>query len=344
VSASTAIATTAIGDQRSSSASLAGASGTCPRAANIDQRAVSPPTYVGRFAPSPTGDLHLGSLVAAVGSYVDARHHGGRWLVRIEDLDRTRVVPGCADRILRALESFGLTWDGAILWQSRRLELYRAALATLASLGRTFPCSCSRRELAGNTETGYPGTCRSGPSGKGPTALRLRIDDSQLVCFEDRAQGSYARRLRELGDFVVRRKDGVPSYQLAVVVDDADQHVSDIVRGADLLDSTPWQIVLQDALGLARPRYAHLPLVVEADGSKLSKSRRSLAVANTGSGAPVASALGLLNHPPPPDLEQAGPDRLLQWAIASWNLDAFHACRTVPVPAHFPDFAADFSQ
>jgi len=282
--------------------------------------------------------------VAAVGSFLDARHHRGRWLLRMEDLDRARVLPGCADRILRALEHFSLCWDGEVCWQSRRMELYQDALQRLVGLGRTFECSCSRRELVGNTETGYPGTCRDGPTRRGPLATRLRIDDSQVVSFEDRAQGACHTRLQALGDFVIRRKDGVPSYQLAVVVDDADQHVTHVVRGADLLESTAWQIVLQDALGLDHPRYAHLPLVVEAGRDKLSKSRRSVAVDAAAAGSQVALALRLLKHPPPPELDNAGPGRLLEWAVGRWNLDAFHGLRTVPAPAHFAQRSAPRSE
>lgn len=261
----------------------------------------------------------------------------------MEDLDRGRVLPGCADRILHALEHFGLCWDGEVVWQSRRMDLYRQALHRLATLGRTFECSCSRRELAGNTESGYPGTCRSGPTREGPRATRLRIDDNQVVSFEDRVQGLCRTRLQVLGDFVIWRKDGAPSYQLAVVVDDADQHVTDVVRGADLLESTPWQIVLQDMLGLDHPRYAHLPLVVEVDRAKLSKSRRSVPVNAAAAGPQLALALRLLKHAPPPELEHAGPGNLLEWAVARWNLDAFHGLRTVPVPAHFARLPAPLS-
>ena len=206
--------------------------------------------YVGRFAPSPTGKLHLGSLVAAVGSYADARRHGGRWLVRMEDLDRPRVIRGAADEILRTLQTFCLQWDGPVEYQSERTEHYRQALEALTALGVTFECSCSRRERDG--EGGYPGTCRAGPTRSGPTATRFRVEDT-VVSVEDRLQGRCDFRLRERGDVIVRRRDGAFAYQLAVVVDDALQGVTDVVRGADLLDSTPWQIALQQALGLPAP-------------------------------------------------------------------------------------------
>ncbi len=175
--------------------------------------------YIGRFAPSPTGDLHLGSLLAAVGSFLDARHHGGQWLVRIEDLDTPRNVPGSADRILRTLENFGLHWDGPVEYQSRRLPLYQAALHKLKSEGRTFECACSRKVLGGN-DTSYPGTCRNGPTRRGPTATRFRMNDNVVVLFDDRVQGSWALQRADSSDFVIRRKDEIIAYQLAVVVDD----------------------------------------------------------------------------------------------------------------------------
>ena len=192
-----------------------------------------------RFAPSPTGPLHLGSLLAAVGSYLDARSAGARWLVRIEDLDTPRVIPGCADEMLRTLEAFGFEWDGDVLFQSSRRAAYRAALGTLAAAGRTYPCSCSRKDLAGldDDSGGYPGTCRcSGPTRNGPTALRFRVSDTPIH-FDDLFQGTQHFDLASCGDVVVERRDGLTSYQLAVVVDDAFQDVTRVVRGADLLPS-----------------------------------------------------------------------------------------------------------
>jgi glutamyl-Q tRNA(Asp) synthetase len=279
--------------------------------------------YVGRFAPSPTGSLHLGSLVAAVGSFVDARKAGGRWLLRMEDLDTARVVPGCSDEILRTLEAFGLCWDGAVEYQSQRTGLYADALHSLQARGLTFECSCSRREL-NTVETGYLGTCRAGPTRCGPTATRFRIDDSAAVLFDDRIQGACRFEMRTLGDPVIRRRDGAFAYQLAVVVDDAAQGVSDIIRGADLLESTAWQIQLQQALKLPRPLYGHLPLVVEATRGKLAKSRRSLAIEPAHAGAQLHAALCLLQYTPPAELEHAPPAALLEWAVANWNLDTFH--------------------
>src|SRR6516165_3206989 len=273
-------------------------------------------SYVGRFAPSPTGSLHLGSLVAALGSYADARSRGGRWLVRMEDLDRARVRSGAADRILRTLETFGLQWDGRIEYQSERTEHYRQALEALTARGATFECSCSRREH--DRDSGYPGTCRAGPTRSGPTAVRFRVEDV-VVSVDDRLQGRCDFRLRERGDVIVRRRDGAFAYQLAVVVDDAVQGVTDVVRGADLLDSTPWQIALQQALGYPTPRYAHLPLVTEPEGGKLAKSKRSVPIDPASAGRQLYHALRLLRQDPPAALESEPAPVILEWACGSWE-------------------------
>jgi glutamyl-Q tRNA(Asp) synthetase len=286
-----------------------------------------------RFAPSPTGPLHLGSLLAAAGSYLDARAAGAGWLVRIEDLDTARVIPGCADSQLRTLEAFGFEWDGEVVYQSSRLEAHRAALAMLAAQGRTYRCSCSRKDLAGDGQDsgGYPGTCRNGPAKPGPTAVRFRVSDAPLH-FDDVFLGPQQLDLASRGDFVVERRDGIPSYQLAVVVDDAWQGITRVVRGADLLSSTPWQIDLQRALGLPTPSYGHLPLVVEPDGSKLSKSNRALSLeALVGNRRPtdptavsrvLTSTLTLLSQRPPPDLVHLPAKDVWKWAIAHWRPQA----------------------
>jgi glutamyl-Q tRNA(Asp) synthetase len=288
-------------------------------------------TYVGRFAPSPTGALHLGSLVAAVGSFVDARKAGGRWLLRMEDLDTCRVIPGCSNEMLRTLEAFGLHWDGEVEFQSRRTALYAESLESLRVIGRTFECGCSRRELADTAETGYPGTCRDAPPRCGPTATRFRVDDTAVVSWTDRVQGECHFDLGTLRDPIIRRRDGVFAYQLAVVTDDAAQGVSDVVRGADLLQSTAWQIHLQQAMGLPAPRYGHLPLIMEAEHGKLAKSRQSLALDPVRASDQLSEALGLLNHPPPPELQKATPTVLLAWAIEHWNLDRFQSVQKVVV-------------
>lgn len=269
--------------------------------------------------------------MAAVGSFLDARNAGGRWLLRMEDLDTSRVLPGCSDEMLRTLEAFGLQWDGEVEFQSRRTRLYAEALESLRALGRTFECSCTRRELADNAETGYPGTCRNTPPRCGPTATRFRVNDPDVVSWTDRIQGNCDFALLELRDPVIRRRDGAFAYQLAVVVDDAAQGVSDVVRGADLLQSTAWQIHLQEALALYQPRYAHLPLIIEDEHGKLSKSRRSVAIDPVRASDQLAMALGLLNHEPPAELQRAPPNVLLAWAIPNWRLDRLQNTKKVVV-------------
>ncbi|HTU66789.1 MAG TPA: tRNA glutamyl-Q(34) synthetase GluQRS [Steroidobacteraceae bacterium] len=299
----------------------------------------------GRFAPSPTGSLHAGSLLAAVGSYLDARAAGERWLLRIEDLDTPRVVPGCADGMLRTLEAYGFEWDGDVVRQSTRADAYRDALTTLAARGRLYRCSCSRRELAGDggeEPAAYPGTCRAGTTRPGPTAVRFHVSDA-AVAFDDLFLGSQAFDLGVLGDFVVERRDGIASYQLAVVVDDAWQGVTRVVRGADLLESTPWQLDLQAALGLQRPIYGHLPLVTEPDGSKLSKSRRAVPIPDAdalpGGGpgraisAALTSTLKLLSQSPPADLAEMPIKDVWCWALANWTPQALVGLKKVQLSA-----------
>ena len=235
-------------------------------------------SITGRFAPSPTGPLHLGSLVAAVGSWLFARAAGGRWLVRMEDLDAPRVVDGSAEEILAALRRYGLEWDGDVVWQSRRIALYEAALATLRARGLAYDCACSRAELQRSasaplgSEPVYPGTCRNGlPPGRTARAVRFRVPPG-IVAFDDLLRGPIEEDVAACtGDFVIKRADGPFAYQLAVVVDDAAQSVTQVVRGGDLLSSTPRQIALQRALDLPTPSYAHLPLVLAPDSTKLGK-------------------------------------------------------------------------
>ena len=274
--------------------------------------------------------MHLGSLLAALGSWLDARSRGGRWLVRMEDVDGARVVAGCATRMLRTLEAFGLTWDGSVEYQSARTAAYAEALHELTGAGLTYECSCSRRERA--NQGGYPGTCRERPAREGPTATRFRIDERRSLSFEDRAQGRCTFALAERGDVIVRRRDGAFAYQLAVVVDDALQGVTDVVRGADLLDSTPWQIALQEALRLPTPRYLHLPLVVEPGGAKLAKSRRSVALDPATAGRQLHLALGLLGQDPPATLKAEPAPEVLSWACRNWRPDRFQGVREVPAP------------
>ncbi len=241
-----------------------------------------PAAYIGRFAPSPTGPLHAGSLVAAMASYLDAKAHQGIWRVRIEDIDETRTVSGAAEDILHSLKAFGMYWDGEVVWQSHRKPLYQAAFDQLGT--NAYPCACSRKEIAdsrigiaGDGAAIYPGICRNGlAAGKAPRALRLRVPDeddpASIIQFDDRWLGPVSQNLAtEVGDFVLKRADGFWAYQLAVVVDDAEQGITDVVRGADLLDSTARQIYLQHLLGYPTPRYLHVPVVVNPQGEKLSK-------------------------------------------------------------------------
>jgi glutamyl-Q tRNA(Asp) synthetase len=262
-----------------------------------------PPVYVGRFAPSPTGPLHAGSLVAALASYLDARAQGGIWLVRIEDIDEGRAVPGAAEAILAQLAWLGMESDREVVWQSRRKHLYQAAYDSLAA--HAYPCGCNRREIAdsrlGFAPDGaaiYPGTCRDGLApGRSARSLRLRVPDApgDLITFSDRWAGTVSQRLAfDSGDFVLKRADGYWAYQLAVVVDDAEQGVTDVVRGADLLDSTPRQIYLQRLLGVPTPRYLHVPVVRNANGEKLSKQTGALPVASPAGAGREAAALDAL--------------------------------------------------
>lgn len=278
----------------------------------------------GRFAPSPTGPLHLGSLLAAAGSYLDARAAGARWLVRVEDLDTPRVIPGCAAGQLRTLEAFGFEWDGEVLYQSERRDAYREAMRSLTVLGRTFHCSCTRKDLAGvaandDEPQGYPGTCRKGPTRSGPTSLRFRVGDAPIH-FDDLFQGR--QTFSGFGDVVIERRDGIATYQLAVVVDDAFQGVTRVVRGADLLSSTPWQMELQEALGLARPIYGHLPVLTEPDGAKLSKARHALPLDVTNAPALLTTALTYLSQSPPADLGRQTVQEVWKWAFAHWRPQA----------------------
>jgi glutamyl-Q tRNA(Asp) synthetase len=296
------------------------------------------PRYRGRFAPSPTGPLHFGSLIAAVGSFLDARQCGGQWLVRVEDIDPPRAVAGAADNILRTLEAFGLHWDGEVLRQSLRGEAYREALHALERLGMLYPCNCSRRELADAADVlssglVYPGYCRLGMRrGRKEFALRLRTDDHAIE-FHDRLQGHYLQCLEsEVGDFVLRRADGLFAYQLAVVVDDGEQGISDVVRGADILDSTPRQIYLQRLLGLPTPSYLHLPVAVNRAGEKLSKQILAPAV-NPGAAVPtLVKVLTALGQDPPRALLDSDLAALWEWAVAHWQVEKIPACRAHPAP------------
>ncbi len=299
------------------------------------------PAYIGRFAPSPTGPLHFGSLVAAVGSYLDARAARGVWRVRIEDVDLPRAVPGATDSILRTLEKFGLAWDGEVVCQSQRSALYRAAFERLRDAGWVFACACSRREVAdsGLAPDGaprYPGTCRAGlPPGRSARAWRLRVEAGR-VCFTDALQGRICQDVAaEVGDFVILRADGLFAYQLAAVVDDAAQGITQVVRGADLLDSTPRQVSLQRCLGLSQPDYLHLPAALNARGEKLSKQSFARSIEARRPQDVLVAVLEFLGQAPPPDLAAAELDTLWHWAVAHWQRTRLPACRALRAREEF---------
>ncbi len=285
---------------------------------------------VGRFAPSPTGPLHFGSLVAALGSYLFAKQAGGRWLLRVEDLDPPRVVPGSADLILRQLEECGFEWDGPVVYQSRRFERYHQIIVELKQRQLLFECSCSRRELVASAphlgEEGpvYPGTCREGPVGKrAERALRLRVPDEQIEC-HDGVFGLLSQNLqRELGDFVLLRADGYFAYQLAVVVDDIDSGVTQVVRGADLISSTIRQVYLYRCLGQPPPSYFHLPLALGADREKISKRHGDSAILTSGnSRRALWLALRFLGQQPPEQLAAYQAAEILAWAEENFVAEA----------------------
>jgi glutamyl-Q tRNA(Asp) synthetase len=284
--------------------------------------------YIGRFAPSPTGPLHAGSLVAALASFLDARAHHGRWLIRIEDIDEARTVPGAAEDIIATLSAFGMESDGEVVWQSMRKDRYAAAFNKLGP--QAYPCACSRKEIADSRvalapdgAAIYPGTCRNGLApGRPPRAWRVRVpthdDPTAIVRFNDRWQGVIEENLADsVGDFVLKRADGFWAYQIAVVVDDADQQVTDIVRGADLLESSARQIYLQTLLGMPTPRYLHVPVVVNELGEKLSKQTGATALDRN---KPVdelmlaASRLGLAFKPVSGSLQDFWEAAVREWA------------------------------
>lgn len=295
--------------------------------------------YIGRFAPSPTGPLHFGSLVAAIGSYLDAKHHQGKWLVRIEDLDTPRTVSGAAFGILGMLETYGLQWDGDVIYQSRRTTAYEDTFHQLKDAGAVYPCACSRKEIADSAlqhggELVYPGTCRNGVvQGKDARAWRVRVRVNDIcIAFNDRLQGNIAQGLAsEVGDFVVLRADGLFAYQLAAVVDDAAQGITDVVRGADLLYSTPRQIYLQQLLGMTSPNYMHLPVAVNAQGQKLSKQNLARPVDENNAAATFLDALVFLRQQPPAELRQGSVGQIRDWAITNWQTSVLSNCRQQPV-------------
>ncbi|HEY0685201.1 MAG TPA: tRNA glutamyl-Q(34) synthetase GluQRS [Steroidobacter sp.] len=301
-------------------------------------------TYRGRFAPSPTGPLHFGSLVAAVGSYLSARQAGGEWLLRIEDLDTPREVPGSADLIIRTLDALGFEWTGSILRQSSRREAYEAATQQLLNNGQAFLCSCTRSELQAaqsseprlfdTDELRYPGWCREGPRVPGrKTAVRLFVPLGETAV-TDLLQGRFTVDVSaEVGDFVIRRRDGLHAYQLAVVIDDAFQGISAVVRGADLLHSTPRQVILQRMLSLSSPVYAHLPVATDVNGIKLSKSAGAAAIDIARPTYELWRALEFLQQAPSPELRRAGLATLWEWAIKHWQPQRLNGLRQAAIRA-----------
>jgi glutamyl-Q tRNA(Asp) synthetase len=299
---------------------------------------MSAAVYRGRFAPSPTGPLHFGSLLAALASCLEARTRNGEWLVRIEDIDAPRCQPGADTEILRTLEAFGFSWDGEVMFQTQRTAHYQAALDRLSARGLTFDCACTRTELADSAiavDGGqrYPGTCRHGlPQGKVARSVRLRVDDTPLTC-DDIVQGRITQQLaRDVGDFVLKRADGLFAYQLAVVVDDAWQGITDVVRGADLFASTPRQIYLQRCLGLPTPTYAHLPVAVNAAGEKLSKQTRAAPIDAANPAPILVAALEALGQMPPAGLAESSVVDVWAWAVQHWQLS--QVSQSASVTAH----------
>ena len=294
---------------------------------------MSVPAYRGRFAPSPTGPLHAGSLLAALGSWLLARQAGGEWLLRIEDVDPPREVAGAAESQVAALAAFGLRHDGPIEYQSRRGHLYRAALDRLLADGLAFECHCSRSDLAANG--GIHRNCVAGARRPDP-AIRLRVPDDCTIAFDDLVHGRIEQQVdAEVGDFVLLRADGLWAYQLAVVVDDAAQGITDVVRGADLLDSTPRQVLLQRALGLPTPRHAHLPLLLGADGRKLSKSEAALPVRVDEPLVTLQRLWNCLGQAPLADATTPSATAFLDRALAAFRLDRVPLqARSVCAAAH----------
>ena len=276
--------------------------------------------YTGRFAPTPSGPLHFGSIVAALASYLDARHNAGRWLLRIEDVDTPRVRGGASQRIINTLETLGMEWDGAIMCQSGRGDYYRQALARLADQDLLYRCWCPRKAIKGKP---YPGTCRTRPDRNGPHSLRVKVPDGS-ISFDDAIRGRLSGRLNDLtGDFILRRADGLIAYNLATVIDDAAQGVTRVVRGADLIDATFNQVYLQSVLDLPAPDYAHHSLVTDARGRKISKQDGATDVlAGARPEAVLFQALSFLGQKPQPDLARAGKREILAWASSHWRIEA----------------------
>ena len=287
--------------------------------------------YIGRFAPSPTGPLHFGSLLAGLASYLDAKSQDGIWLMRMEDLDPPREPPGTADFILNQLLELGLEWDGPVLYQSTRLDEYQRVMDQLQERELCFFCDCTRPRIR-SLGSVYDGHCQErGLKSSSETAVRLKVDNS-AISFTDAVQGIYSQNLiNEVGDFVIQRKDGLFAYQLAVVVDDAYQGITHIVRGYDLLDSTPRQIHIQRLMGYSTPNYAHIPIIVNEQGQKLSKQHFAESIDTANAAAQIFSALQFLNQNPPQTLKRDSCKSILEWAISSWDIQAVPKLANMPL-------------
>jgi glutamyl-Q tRNA(Asp) synthetase len=297
---------------------------------------LSPTKYIGRFAPSPSGPLHFGSLLCAAASFLQARSQAGLWHIRIEDLDTYREQRGATSEILNSLEDFGLTWDGPVIYQSKRQQNYQQALDKLAKIDRTYPCACSRKMLYRDPQYAanliYPGTCRDGiAKDKTARAIRLRTEP-HLIEFNDAIFGEFKQSIsQQVGDFILRRGDGLIAYQLAVVVDDAAANITEVVRGADLLDNTPRQIYLQQLLGFNTPSYLHIPIITNQLGQKLSKQSHAPAITSDSVVPTLHHVLSLLGQQPPNNLLDGQIDELWQWSVANWRLDAVPKLTTLPL-------------
>jgi glutamyl-Q tRNA(Asp) synthetase len=299
---------------------------------------LSVPDYRGRFAPSPTGALHFGSLIAAVGSYLEAKSHNGEWLVRIENLDKPREIPAASHEIFRALEILGMEWDHEVIYQDQRKDIYENILTILNKRGLTYSCTCTRKEIADSSITGisgqiYAGTCRNNVQNKDrPGAVRIKTDNN-IIEFEDSLHGLISQRLEsETGDFILRRSDGIYAYQLAVVADDATQGITNVVRGADLLDSTPRQIYLQKLLGYSTPTYMHLPVAVNNQGEKLSKQTKAALLDISNPVKQLVEAVNFLGQESPIELLGNNVSSFWKWAIENWHPEKIHKKRTLPFP------------
>ncbi len=288
--------------------------------------------YIGRFAPSPTGPLHFGSLLAALASYADARAHQGLWHVRIEDLDPPREQQGASALILSTLEAFGFDWDGQVLYQSQRATLYRDAVDQLRDKHQAYQCTCSRKQIINRTGSiRYDGHCRDQPPpDTQASAIRAHCEAGRIE-LQDAVQGTRAYSLaRDHGDFVIQRRDGLFAYQLAVVVDDAAQQISHVLRGSDLLDETPCQIQLQRYLGHSRPGYAHIPVATSREGQKLSKQNHAPALDARNPIPTLIAALEFLGQQPDAALHDASTSELLRWAVEHWSMASIPKTRGIP--------------